>query len=365
MGIFDRFITKEILITTFFAVVMLCGVFLMGTIFKQARPLLVGKNPSFYLLAQFIITVLPLSLMFMLPCSFLAAILITFGRLSSQNELTAIQMSGRSLYRVSVPIFVVAIGFSAFCYFVNTDFAPRSKAIQKRILFEAVQTDPNKFLDPGVVQHQLKNEIVFVERRDEDKLYGLHVYSIDPDKKEVKFPVAQTYAEEAYLHVDEEAQELRLRIEGATMGVQQKKNERTTPFTVGTQEPLVFDFNKDRKKRIRVSSMTSAEIQQTLKDGGELVTPKIKNSLINEYYGRLSFSFSCVALAFVGVPLAISKKRRETSTGFVIAIGVAVLYFSFFIVANDDRDGDFVKIQTLYWLPNLLAVGVGVWDRFS
>ena len=117
MGLFDRFILKEILKATFFAVLILCGVFLMGTIFKEARPLLVGKSPSPWLMVQFIGSVFPLSLSFMLPCSFLAAIIITIGRLSSQNELTAMQMSGRSLIRISAPIMALAAVMCVFCYF--------------------------------------------------------------------------------------------------------------------------------------------------------------------------------------------------------------------------------------------------------
>ena len=377
MGIFDRFILKEILTATFFAVVILCGVFLMGTIFKEARPLLVGKNPSPMLLLQFIGTVLPLSLMFMLPCSFLAAILITVGRLSSQNELTAIQMSGRSLYRVSIPIFVLSAVLCVFCFFVNTSFAPKSKAMQKRILYEAVQTDPNKFLDPGVVKHQLKDQIVFVERREDNTLYGLHVYNMKADKKEgepkqapakegtkkqaeTNFPALHIYARKANLFVDTERKQLRLRLNDAAI-VPERSDKPFDPIFVGKQEPLLFDFSEETKRSYKVSSMSSDELVEAMASDDPAITEKIQNSLLNEYYGRYAFSLSCVSLAFIGIPLAISKKRRETSTGFVIAIGVTVLYFSFFIVANDKRDESLADVQPLYWAPNILAVVIGTY----
>ena len=359
MGILDRHILKEVFIATFFAVVILCGVFLMGTIFKEARPLLVGKNPSPWLLLQFIGSVLPLSLMFMLPCSFLAAILITMGRLSSQNELTAIHMSGRSLYRVAVPIFALAAAMCGFCFFVNTSFAPQAKAMQKRILYEAVQTDPNKFLDPGVVKHQLKDKIVFVHGREENELSGLYVYDSNPDKTTTHFPKSHIYARQAKLFIDSERKQLRLRLGDAIICSDRDKNEAYEPVFVQKMEPLLFDFSVEDKKNYKVSSMTSDELQDAMISDDPAITEELQNSLRNEYYGRYAFSMSCFSLAFVGIPLAISRKRRETSTGFIIAIGVTVLYFSFFIVANDKRDEEFAKIQSIYWAPNVLAVIVG------
>jgi len=368
MGIFDRHLIKEILTATFFAVVVLCGVFLMGTVFKEARPLLVGQNPSTLLVLQFIWSVLPISLMFMIPCSFLAAILIIIGRMSSNNELTSIQMSGRSLYRVSLPIFILAIFLCGFSYLVNTTLAPQAKSLQKRILYEAVQTDPNKFLDPGVVKQQLKGQIVFVNRReqsaDDDTIYGLYVFETDTEEG-THFPKASIYARKANLFVDDEKKQLRLRLYDAQIQSRQEEGKGTDVIFVDKQEPLIFDFSDRNKRRFKVTSMTSDEIRAALNSTDpedlKVIDDKIRNSLKNELVGRYSFSLSCLALAFVGVPLGISAKRKETSTGFLISIGVAILYFTFFITANDKRDEDMATVQMLYWAPNVLALLIGAW----
>ena len=361
MGVFDRFILKEILRTTFFAVLILCGVFLMGTLFKEARPLLVGKSPSPWLFVQFIGSVLPLSLSFMLPCSFLAAILITVGRLSSQNELTAMQMSGRSLFRISLPIFVLALLMCGVCYFINTTFAPRAKSTQKSILYEAVQTDPSKFLDPGVVKHQLKDQIVYVERREGDKgdtLYGLHVFDTNPDRLNSHFPLTHIYARKANLIVDDESKQLRLRLYDASIESFNKTGPNNM-FFGEKQEPLIFDFSNVKRRSLKVSSMSSNELREAMQSDDPEMNEKFSNSLRNEYYGRFAFSLSCLSLAFVGIPLAISTKRRETSLGFVLAIVVALKYFSYFIVANGKRDEPMDSVQWMYWFPNLLAIAVG------
>lgn len=360
MGISDRYIAKQIISATFFAVVVLCGVFLMGTIFKEARPLFVGQNPSPWLVFQFIWGILPLSLMFMIPCSFLAAILLTFGRMSSDNEITAMRMAGRSLYRISLPIFGIALLLCTFCYWLNTTAAPKSKATQKRILYEAVQTDPNKFLDPGVVKQQLKDQIVFVEDRKGDRLYGLHLFETD-SKDGIRLPQGYSYAEEAELFVDNEQQQLRLKLINADIIPRIEPGEISHTLSIGEQEPLIFDFNEKKEKSYKPNRLQNHEIFEILSNPPADLPEKRRIALKNEIHSRYAFSLSCIAFAFVGIPLALNTRRKETSSGFVISIGVAVTYFFFFIFAKDKMDEPGPTAQILYWTPNILAVMVGTW----
>jgi len=361
MGIADRYILRQVLAATIFAVIVLCGVFLMGTIFKEARSLLVGKNPSIGLILQFIWTVMPLSLMFMIPCGFLASILITMGRLSSNNELTALKMSGKSLYRISLPIFLLSLVFSGVNFWMSSTLAPEAKALQKKILYEAVQTDPNKFLDPGVVQNQLKGKILFVERREGNDIFGLHAFESDPEDA-TNLPSEYIYARQAKLFIDEEAEELRLRLYDAAISTSQEAP--VDLLFIDKKEPLIFKFNTKKKKSPKVTSMTSFEIHEELERGvdPELVQEKKVerlNSLTNEINGRYAFSLSCVSFAFIGIPLAVSSKRSESSVGFIISIAIALVYFSFFIIANDKREDAPETIQILYWAPNIIAVLLG------
>ncbi len=361
MGIADRYILKQILSSTLFAVLILCGVFLMGTVLKEARTLLVGQNPSFFLIFQFVWSVIPLSLMFIVPCGFLAAVLLTFGRLSSNNELTALKMSGRSLYRISLPVFLLAICFSILGFWLNSSLAPEAKALQKKILYQAIQTDPHKLLDPGVVRHQLKGKIVFVEERDNDRLFGLHVFEQDP-REGSHLPTQYVYAREAKLYVDEANKELRLKLYDAAIASSHKAP--VDLLFIEKQEPLLFDFSNKKKRTPKANTMTSAEIAEELSQGNihnlsEKKQLKRSNSLTNEMYGRYAASLSCIAFSFIGIPLALQSRRKETSTGFVISIGIAVIYFTFFIIGNDHQGESPMSVQPLYWAPNIIAIVLG------
>ena len=73
---------------------------------------------------------------------------------------------------------------------------------------------------------------------------------------------------------------------------------------------------------------------------------------------RFSFSLASFAFALIGVPLAITAHRKETSVGFLLSLGVAVIYFFFIIIANSVRENP-NGILRLMWLPNVLCIGFG------
>lgn len=353
----DRYIGKQIISTTLFAVMILSGVFLLGNIFKEARPLFVGKHPSALLVFEFIFSVLPFSLMFTIPFSFLAAVMLVFGRLSADNEIVGMRMAGRSLPRIAVPVLLIAMALSGFCYWLNAKVAPEAKNNVKGLLIAAVQEDPSKFLDPGVVQTHLDDKRIYVRARDGDTLYGVHIHDIGDESTRFGEKL-YTYAEKAQLIIDLEKGNLQLKLENATIEMIDKDGTRT-PLTVASINPVVFDFKIEERKRARASYMSNSEIADYLK-----TTPQLDNkktaAFNNEITHRQSYSLACVAFALIGVPLGMGARRKDTSSGFILSLGIGLGYFLFHIFAKQS-DADYPQLATaLYWLPNILALILGV-----
>lgn len=108
----DRYLTRQVLVSTLFAVMVLSMVLILGNVFKEVHDLLVNKGAPVSFVAIFILQLLPYSLVFTIPWAFLAAVLLTFGRLSSDQEITALRSSGMSLYRIATPVLLLGLGFS-------------------------------------------------------------------------------------------------------------------------------------------------------------------------------------------------------------------------------------------------------------
>src|SRR4030095_9439192 len=104
MKLIDRFVSRELLINVFFAIAVLSLVLVVGNIFCKLLPLIVNHDVPIEDLITFIAYVLPFSLIFTIPWGLLTAILLVFGRLSADNELTALRSNGIRIGRLCIAL---------------------------------------------------------------------------------------------------------------------------------------------------------------------------------------------------------------------------------------------------------------------
>src|SRR6188472_3180519 len=134
LSIFDRYIWRQVFFSMVVGVIVLTGVMVLGNVFKEMERLL-GDTSTLPLSAvlKFIGFVIPYSLIFTIPWAMLTGILLVFGRMSADNEMTALRMTGRSMPRICAPVFVMAVMMSVVCYYVNVNLAPFCKNSIKRL----------------------------------------------------------------------------------------------------------------------------------------------------------------------------------------------------------------------------------------
>ncbi|HDS05718.1 MAG TPA: LptF/LptG family permease, partial [Deltaproteobacteria bacterium] len=130
-----RYIFKEIAIAFFMILFVLTFVLLMGKIL-QVMDLMVNKGVSFFSIAKIIIFLLPSFLTLTIPVALLIAILITVGKFSADNEITALKASGVSLLQIFYPVAVASLIAFVFTMFTSQVLMPKSNFATKNILFE-------------------------------------------------------------------------------------------------------------------------------------------------------------------------------------------------------------------------------------
>lgn len=353
----DIYIGKQLFIATLFGVSILTALLIMGNLFKELRPLLVEENASLGLLLRFIGSLLPFSLIYTLPWGFLVAVLLVFGRLSADNELTAMRMAGWSLPRIALSTYILAIFFCGISLWLNMDIAPRAKDTVKYVLYEVVRDNPATLLNPGIVQTRFKDQKVFVEKRTDNTLHGLHLFQIDEENPR-GFPKASLYAREAQLRVIHASKQLRLRLTDAFLQTNNEKGNTEMAF-IAKQEPLLFDFAEEHQKKRKPNAMTQREIHTLLHHLPEDFTAKQRAMLHNEVHRRYAFSLACLSLSMIAVPLGITTRRKETSSGLLLGFFIGLSYFLFFMVAKEfEKDAGYTALS-LYWLANLICWASG------
>jgi len=309
----DRYIARQVFATAFYAVLILSVVLVLGNLFKEINKLLVERGAPISFLGIFIVKLLPVSLVFTIPWGFLAAVLLVFGRLSSDQEINAFRSAGMSLYRIAAPVLMVGFTLSMLCLWLNATVSPRSKGELKFMLYETFKEDPLRLLDPGVVQSRMKGQRIYIESRNSDEsLQGFHAYQIDSSNPQAA-PIGYVYAEEvSLLTTNEKEKKLDLRLTGVWAETRDDDGivQQTFPEKV---EPWVLPLEISKKRRIKPNMLDNGEIRELLANP----PPEMPQDKINDFdverTRRISFSMAPLALAFVGIPLGLSASSFSSS----------------------------------------------------
>ncbi len=354
----DRYIGKQVFMGTLYAVVVLGLVLVLGNLFKKIQPLLVEQKAPLIVVLRFIMSVVPMSLMYTLPWGFLTAVLLVFGRMSSHQEVTSFRVAGVSLVRLSAPVFLIGAVLSAVCLWLNTDLVPSAKETSKQLLYEQARRDPDSLLKPGVVQGNFRGGVdevqkALIEGRAGEWVTGFHFYQL-PDSPQADR--AYVYASRAALSVDEEKSQLRVKLEDAYFETHKQDGEVEMVFAKEA-EPLLIDLKDPRTRKKKVGSMTNDEIRVALaSEEGQVPGNRVKleAALIKRY----SFSMACLAFAFIGVPLGLNARRKDTSRGMIISLAIGTAYFIATVLAEEFKSIQMATV--MLWMPNLVCVAVGL-----
>ncbi len=304
MRIADRYIGRQVLLGTLYAVLVLCLVLVLGNLFKKIQPLLVDQKAPLELVLRFVINVLPLSLIYTVPWGFLSAVLLVFGRLSSNHEITSFRVAGLSLVRLAAPVFVIGALLSLVSLWLNTSVVPRSMASSMQLIYDQARRDPDSLLKPGVVQGNFQgdgNDVqkVLIEGKSGEWVEGFHYYQLPASAEDDRTYV---HAARAALAVDEINSQLRVKLEDAYFETH-KPDGRIEMAFAGKAEPLLIDLKSQKNKKVRAGNMTNDEILQPNSPPTRSSLHARKLKLRSEITRRYSFSMASLAFAFIAVPL--------------------------------------------------------------
>ena len=402
MKTIDRYILKQLISVTFLGVLSLTMLLLLGQLFKQLHELLVESGAPPSIVFDFMLQVIPFSLSFSVPWGFLTAVLLVYGRLAADNELTSMRMAGLSLWRLSAPAIGMGIALTALCYYINIEIAPRGKDAMSDLVMRAAMDNPRNLLKSSSSMTQLDKVQLYIEQRTGDEMLGLHVYPVVKGLG-VGTDFDAIHAERAEIgEFDPKTRLLTLTLKNAR--IERAEGNLTDMPAIGVM-PLRIHIPLKNQRKLKPNRFTNSEIDYVLSHSnltlqldmnklGEYednasVTPAfpcakqlwaevrkdasyynaimvfeiIQQSFKTEGVQRASFACACFVFALIGVPLAITARRKDTSTGFAIGILVAAVYFIALVFCELSRKVSGITPYIVLWLPNILCIAFAIWQH--
>ncbi len=406
MRTLDFYILRQLIAVTLLGVVSLTLLLLLGQLFKELHALLVESGAPPSIVIDFVLQVIPFSLTFSVPWGFLTAVLLVYGRLAADNELTSMRMAGLSLWRLSVPALVMAVALAGLCYYINTEIAPKGKNAMGELVIRAAMDNPRNLLRSGRSATKLDRVRLFINKRVGDILYGVHIYPDQEEGDPTTPDFKAMHARSADIgDFDPRGRLLYLTLHQATIEQDNENKEAAaTSLPLIDSMPMRIHVPLRNRRKMKPNRFTNTEIRETLEHldrvrtldistveryrrsisaaapfpcAGQLIgdtarevnfytlqlPPQNELSFRTEGAQRASFSFACIVFALIGVPLAITARRRDTTTGFALGIAVAAVYFLALVFCELSRKLTGIAPYIILWLPNVVCLAFALWQH--
>lgn len=356
-----RYIFKEIAIVFFMILFVLTFVLLIGKIL-QVMDMIVNKGVSLTSIVKIIIFLLPSFLTFTIPVALLISILITAGKLSADNEITALKASGVSLLQIFYPVAVASLLAFAFTMFVSQVLLPRSTFSTKNLLFEVASQNASIGISEKVFNADFKDLLLYADRISPD---GQYMEGVMVSDNRIIGEPNTILAQRAFLVSNPKLMRVKMRLENGSIHTVSKdfKNYRKIDFDR-------YDINLDLSVGLaslgdehkRSEDMTLNELLKKMKTF-EIENNKFRE-LALELHGRFSVPLACIFFGLLALPLGIRSHRAVKSRGFAVGIILATFYYLLRIGGEAFAETGYISPVIGVWTPNIIFALLGIYLFF-
>jgi lipopolysaccharide export system permease protein len=354
-----RQIFKELLKLFGLTVSCLLGLILIGRML-QLRSLFLSQNIGFFNILQLFFFLTPFFLLLITPISTMLSVFLTFLRMSTDNELTALKANGVSLYRMLPAPIVFCTLCTLFTFFISTWGLAWGMDMFKTKLYQFARSHSRFALQPGVFNkefpgitfyaHQVNNEtgeMKFVFVRDQS-IRGTSVVVVAPEARIISSPKT---AEVRILFNKGKI----FRQNGEDLNVLSFGNY-SVKLDLGK---LLGGFNFTEQK---AKDMTFARLSEIRRDPSlaPQQTPQYLRKVDTEYFKRLTLPLGCIILGMFAIPIAYVFRGLKQQYGLLLSMGLFLVYYSMFSIGVSMGEAGAIKPVFGLWAPNALYILVAV-----
>lgn len=355
--ILDRYLTREIIPNFLIGLLVFTFVLLMNLILQLAETLITRGVGIIYLFL-IIFYSLPALTVLTIPMSLLLGILLGLGRLGGDSELTVMRASGISIYRLMIPILLLAAVGWGVCSYLIQSAVPWGNYSLSQLTFKIITTNPTSELKPRMFYNQFPGMVLYVQDipSTNDIWKGVFIYDErQPDKPRLLL------AKEGHVLKKNDQGEIELELKEGSWHEVDPRNPQDYTYAnfllniLPLPTPPQFSTSKLPKGE---REQTVAELRDTMKDYHSKKIPI--HSLEVEIQKKYAIPFACVVFSFLALTMGFTSKKGSRSSAYAISIGIILIYYIFLIGGERFGDAGTIPPWLAAWAGNIVLGLMGI-----
>ena len=352
MRLLNGYVTKGFLFAFFMAMGILtfamtgANLVRVFDVVKQGIPLDVFGTIILYMI--------PRILTFTVPWAVLVAVMLLFGRMSADSEITAMRACGVSIIQIFSPVMIITVLLTLLCVYLQVEVGPPLLGKSRALMTNTAINQPLALFEPGHpvdFQEGSNSTVVAIDDKEgANKLLGVQFCRTDKAGN-IQQEISAEYGE---VTVNEDTQTLTIKLFNCQITNQKTAENDSVDKIFANELTYSFDYGKqanaervsNKGKYMRLTDLIG-EIRRVKRMKQDALSLEIE---LNE---RVVFALSPIAFILLGLPLAIRTSRRETSVGLFISVLLAGTYFMSIILCESLDAFPKLYPQYLIWLPNV------------
>lgn len=337
MKIIDRYLFRELIPPFFLGILTFTFVLLMSQILRLME-LIVNKGVALGTVSQLIAYLMPSILVLTVPMSVFLTSIVTFGRWSADNELTAIKSGGIGLLRISLPVLIFSGATFLLTSYLIIQALPAGNQAFRRKMFEVVRTKASIGLTEKVFNDDFTGLIIYVDhipKTENPVMQGVIITDYRPEKRDPPQEPLTIIAEEGWLIVDEKNQRVIFRLRNGGMHSLSRDLQRYEKVDFRIHDlQLILDENMVgtltvpkglREMTLRELAAKAAEFKaQGVRSNGPMV----------ELHKKFAIPFATLIFGYLGISLGVLFRRGEKLVSFAVSIAIAIIYYVFLLAGE-------------------------------
>jgi lipopolysaccharide export system permease protein len=367
----DRHVLTETAVAGGAATGAFVFVMVAGNILNQVSSAIASGRVSGWEGLELIALLIPGVLPYALPLGLLTGVLLAFGRMGSQQELTAMKAGGLSLGRIARPALLLAAALALLSAWLNLEVAPDANTEYRRLLVGSAKDNPASVIVPGQLNRQFPGMVIRASARDGEVLRDFWLWRVDDrgrlvqtvHAREARLARAVSKAGEGVLRITLTDARLDTRPAGDQTFLQPSSFATADTSTLEFPASGIFKDGENFQRKLRW--LTTQELLVAIERGWDVAAGADAATLERgrmvaktQLMAHLASAFSVFSLAFLAVPLAVRVGRAETFVNAAVALAIALTYYLLTSMAGYVKNPAY-RPDLLVWLPNLVVITLG------